>query len=293
MNTNKFACLIEDDKSDDLEKKSIIDEPNEFIEYEQAEQTEQSGQNNEDTSVESYSVLTEANLALLNARFAQICTPEEEIIVRAKNKLLNNLVSRLRDMVFYEGFKCVYKPSSIFELLNGQPIYNFIRPVAQGNGGFFGANADSYEGQGVKLFQYKYFETIINIVVTYSWGSCSHCDEDLALEESLCIATTSVIIMELERDLRNKFDSFKFFLDFKEASAYIKRIGRCSNISIIFMQNPKKIEENQKKKEDWVRKKEENRLHKKEEFRRFGNYKVPTTITFGDFIPKNFSVSNS
>ena len=260
MNSNKFANLF--DSSDDSEKESISDEP---IKFSRSYQTEQTDKNPSDKNP-SFSVITEANLSLLNMSFGkvQICTPESEIIIQAKTKLLGSLVLALKNHVS-KDFSQVYKSDSIFELLRGQPIYNFIREVAAGSEG-------SYQGSGLKLFQYRYFGTIINIVVIYSWGSCSYCDRDLALEHSLDGANKDVILMELEQDLRVKFNSFKFFLDFKEAVSYIKM--NQMGIKIDFVQNPKKAEE---------------RRLKKEEIKRYGPNGKPKQLTFGDFVPKNLN----
>ena len=219
MNSNKFAA-------------------GESTEFEVCEQ---------ETQVEEkiYSPLTVANLEALNSEFgqAQLCEPEPEVIIRAKAKLLKTLVYQLNKKV-QKGFSQVYRSCSIFELLDDHPMYSFIRQVAAGDEGC------EYAGIGMKLFQYRYFDTMINIVVFYSWGSCSHCDGDIDLEVSLMGARKRVIRKSLEKDLRVKFSYFKFFLDFKEASSYVKQGAKTRGFRMNFIVNPKKAEERRLKKEE-------------------------------------------
>lgn len=273
MNSNKFAALS---NHSDSEQESINDESTEFEQSVQiAQVSEQETQEAQETQVEGglYSPLTAANLAALNSGFArvQVCEPEPEVIIRAKTKLLNTLVSELKKKV-QKGFCQVYRSCSIFELLCDHPMYSFIREVAAGEAG-------SYQGIGNKLFQYRYFDTMINIAVSYAWGSCSFCDGDIALEDSLMGASNRVIQESLEEDLRTKFNYFKFFLDFKEASSYVKKDANSWGFRMNFVVNPKKAKERRLKKEE-----------EREQRRKYGNQPAPKPLTFGFFIPKKLNL---
>ena len=213
MNFNRFSNLVNFDDSD-----------NEYIE--QIEQIDNINQKN--------AILTKKNLSLMNNKFVgvQLCKKEPEIVIEAKTILLKRLVSTLKYKVS-NGFKSVYKSDSIFELLINKPIYNFIRRIAYGR-------EDNYTGIGLALFQYKYFDTNINIVISYDYGSCSGCDSDMALEDLLYNAKREIVMARLENDLREKFNGFKFFLDFNEACSYVKNVGKSENIKMNFLKNLKK-----------------------------------------------------
>jgi hypothetical protein len=191
MNSNRFA---------------ILSEQNEITEEEN-----------------SFAVLTEENLRLVQEYasepkiFSKIVP---KIVIDARFHLLKALVSALVYNIRKKDFCSVYRTGSIFEHLEGLPIYRYIHKVAEKKDG-------SYRGDGVKLFQYKYKKRIINIVIEYSWGSCSYCDRDIALEESLCYADTNEIKLRLVHDLKMKFNSCVFFLDIKEATSYIRNNCYC------------------------------------------------------------------
>jgi hypothetical protein len=270
MNSNKFAALS---NYSDSEQESVNSDSTEFEQSIQIAQVSEHEAHEGQVEEQLYSPLTADNLAALNSGFAhvQVCEPEPEVIIRAKTKLLNTLVFELKKKV-QNGFCQVYRSCSIFALLREHPMYSFIREVADGS-------EESYQGNGLKLFQYRYFDTMINIIVSYSWGSCSYCDSDIALEESLYGATKKVIWESLEEDLRAKFNCLKFFLDFKEASSYVNKNAKRRGFTVKFIENPKKTEERRLKKEE-----------EREQRRRYGNQPFPKSLTFGDFIPKELNL---
>ena len=202
--------------------------------------------------------LTPFNIKLINKSI------EPEIISNAKTKLIRSLVSALTYKIS-NGYKEVCWTDSLFEILNGYSrIYDYIRTIASG---------ENYD-EGIKLLQYKYNNTIINIVMDYSFGSFFE-EQVNKIEAEIYNASNEVVLNELEQDLREKFNSLKFFLDFNEAISYTINFGKRWNINIKFVQNPEKTKQ---KKEQKIQRKEY--VHSK-----------PTKITFGDFIPIKFKLS--
>lgn len=281
MNSNRFNVLESGSESDfesvcsDTE---IHNDENQEKEFACPSEDNQIG-NFLPLTIDNLARIVQMNSMGLIGSYGQVCAEEPAVITEVKTKLLNTLIQSLRKKVI-GGFRGVYTTDSIFELLRGLPVYNYIREVAKGEEG-------DYQGRRQKMFQYKYYETIINITAFSSWGSCSYCDADLALEDEIQFGKFSLdkVLKKLEDDLRCKFASMKFFIDFTEACNFVKSRGKAYGIKMKFAQNQKTIERKNHEKEE----RETRKAQLKKDLKNFPKQSIPQRINLSDFIPLNLT----
>ena len=268
ISTNKFNIIAIDSDSD-----SDSD-----IELNELEQIDKSTNDlllyNDFLSCNDFLLCGEKSLTFANMEFmlniAQECIEEPEIIIEVKKRLLKILVQTLTKKVKEENFRSVYTTDCIFNLLSELPIFNFIKEVGVYSEGAYHVNSQ-------KLFQYKFYQNNINICAFASSGTCAFCDSDILLEEEILDAPIEIVLEELEQDLRIKFLSLKFFLDFNDACEYIQKQGNNLGINtkMKFIQNSKTIEKKREKKQKVMDEK------------RFPNQQYPKRLVLGDFLHPN------
>lgn len=201
----------------------------------------------------------------------QVCSEPEELedpkVTDAKTRILYILKSCLKEKVLSGGFYRVFKTDSIFRLAKDNSIYPHIREIASGS------DCD-YSGYSFVVLQYKHFGTLLTIVASSYFGSCSHCDDDIALEDSLLDKNPKDILEILDRDLESKFHEIKFFTDFQEAIKFLKKINRYDT-PIHFKTNPEK-----------AAKRAQEKVVEKEQRDRFPSQRPPQNLTLGAFLPE-------
>jgi len=174
----------------------------------------------------------------------------------------------------YKGLSLVTNSDSILNLLDGSSIITYYNEIACGE------ESNGENGFGFKLYQFKYLETIFNIVLSYNWNYNSNSaeyDSDIILHNSLKNYNKELIFIELEKNLKSKFSSFKFFVNFNEASAYIKDLGKQHSIRITFFKNLKRT--NKSIEHKFIENKKKSKVEKYENH-------IPTPILLNEFLPQ-------